>query len=91
MPSFRASSRPRDGICISYISFIAGGFFTTNTTWETLVVCICQSQSADLSPPPFPHISLFKGPKSKYSYILRYWGLGLHYVNGGEAQWIYTD
>ena len=32
MPSFEGSSQPRDG---THISCIAGGFFTTSTTWET--------------------------------------------------------
>ena len=34
MPSSRGSSRPRDQTCISYVSCIAGRFFTTSTTWE---------------------------------------------------------
>ena len=29
VPTSRGSSRPRDGICISRVSYIAGGFFTT--------------------------------------------------------------
>ena len=33
----RGSSHPRDWTCISYFSCIASGFFTTNTTWETLL------------------------------------------------------
>ena len=40
MPSSRASSPPRDPICVSYVSlhFWIGGqvFFTTSTTWEAL-------------------------------------------------------
>ena len=30
----RASSRPRDRTSISYVSALAGRFFTTSTTWE---------------------------------------------------------
>ena len=36
--SSRGSSQPRDCNCISYISTLAGGFFTTSTTWEATVV-----------------------------------------------------
>ena len=34
MPSSRGSFRPRDWTYISYVSCIAGGFFTTSTIWE---------------------------------------------------------
>ena len=35
MLSSRGSSRPRDQTCIAYVSCtLAGGFFTTSTTWE---------------------------------------------------------
>ena len=34
MPFSRGSSRPRDRTCISVSSAVAGGFFTTNATWE---------------------------------------------------------
>ena len=34
MPSFRESSQPRDWTCVSYVSCIGSGFFTTSTTWE---------------------------------------------------------
>ena len=34
VPSSRGSSQPRNGTCISYISCIAGGFFTQWATWE---------------------------------------------------------
>ena len=34
MPSFRGSSWPRDGTCISMCPALAGGFLTTYTTWE---------------------------------------------------------
>ena len=57
----------------------------------TLWWCVHVNPNLPIYSHPFPHHSLFKGPKSKCSYFLRYWGLGLHYVNGGEAQWIYTD
>ena len=33
MPSSRGSSRPRDGIHVSYAPALAGGFFTTGATW----------------------------------------------------------
>ena len=32
LPSCRGSSRPRDQTCVSYISCIGRGFFTTSTT-----------------------------------------------------------
>ena len=32
--SSRGSSQPKDRTCISYISALAGGFFTSSTTWE---------------------------------------------------------
>ena len=32
--SSRGSSPPRDRTCISHVSCIAGGFFTTSVTWE---------------------------------------------------------
>ena len=35
VPSSRGSSWPRDRTCISYISCIASGYFTTSTTWES--------------------------------------------------------
>ena len=34
MPSSRRSSQPRDQTHVSYIPALAGGFFTTRTTWE---------------------------------------------------------
>ena len=33
-PSSGGSSRPRDWTCISYVSSLAGGFFTTSSIWE---------------------------------------------------------
>ena len=40
MPSSRRSSQPRDWTCVKPVSLtspaLAGGFFTTSTTWETL-------------------------------------------------------
>ena len=32
----RGSSRLRDWTCVSYVSWIVAGFFTTNITWEAL-------------------------------------------------------
>ena len=34
MPSSRGSFQPRDRTCISYVSCIAGRFFTTSAIWE---------------------------------------------------------
>ena len=34
MLSSGGSSWPRDGSCISYVSWLAGGFFIISTTWE---------------------------------------------------------
>ena len=34
MPSSRVSSQPGDRARISYVSALAGGFFTTSATWE---------------------------------------------------------
>ena len=34
MLSSRVLSRPRDRTQVSYISCMAGGFFTTSATWE---------------------------------------------------------
>ena len=34
MPSSRASSWPRDRTHVSYVSWMAGGFFTTSATWK---------------------------------------------------------
>ena len=34
MPSSSGSSWPRDWICVSYVSCIGRGFFTTNFAWE---------------------------------------------------------
>ena len=34
MPSFRGSSWPRDQTHVSHAPALAGGFFTTSTTWE---------------------------------------------------------
>ena len=34
MPSSRGSSRPKDPTHVSYVSYFAGGFFTTSATWE---------------------------------------------------------
>ena len=41
MPSSRGSSRPRDASYISYVSCIAGRFFTTSATWEALAPAYC--------------------------------------------------
>ena len=38
MPSFRGSSWPRDQTHVSYISCLAGRFFTTGTNWEAPVL-----------------------------------------------------
>ena len=38
MPFSRESSQPRDWTCISYISCIAGGFFSTSATREALYI-----------------------------------------------------
>ena len=32
------SSRPRDQTCISYVSCVAGNFFTASTTWEVQII-----------------------------------------------------
>ena len=40
MPSSRGFSQPRDQTHVSYITCIAAGFFTTNTTKETSVTYI---------------------------------------------------
>ena len=37
IPFSRGSSWPRDQTCVSYVSWLAGGFFTTSATWEALV------------------------------------------------------
>ena len=38
--SSRGSSRPQDGTCVAYVSCaLAGGFFTTHTTWEGRQYC----------------------------------------------------
>ena len=37
MPSSRGSSQPRDRTHVSYISSLAGGFFTTSANWEALL------------------------------------------------------
>lgn len=61
-------------------------------TWSTLrlcVVCILISSSKDTSQTGLgpTHVTLFNlnslfwGPLSKYSHILRYWNLGLQHVN----------
>ena len=34
LPSSRGSPQPRDQTCVSYVSCIASGFFTTSPTWE---------------------------------------------------------
>ena len=39
MPSSRGSSRTRNKTHTSYISYLAGRFFTTIATWETLLSC----------------------------------------------------
>ena len=36
MLSSRRSSRPRDWTCVSYLPALAGRFFTTSATWETV-------------------------------------------------------
>ena len=41
----RGSSQPRDWTHISFISCIAGRFFTTSTTWETCCHCLVPSES----------------------------------------------
>ena len=38
MPSSRGSSQSRDRTCISYVSCIPGGFFTTRATWEAQIM-----------------------------------------------------
>ena len=43
--SCRGSSRPRDGTQVSYVSCIAGGFFTTSAIWEALVSLELYTQS----------------------------------------------
>ena len=35
IPSFRGASQPGDQTPVSYVSALAGGFFTTSATWET--------------------------------------------------------
>ena len=37
MPCSRGSSQPRDGTCVSLSPALSGRFFTTSTTWETLL------------------------------------------------------
>ena len=37
MPSSRGSSQPRDQTHVSMSSALAGGFFTTNATWEASI------------------------------------------------------
>jgi len=37
MPCSRGSSQPRDGTCVSVSPALSGRFFTTSTTWETLL------------------------------------------------------
>ena len=37
MPSFRGSSRPRDQIHISWVSYTAGEFFTTETLGKPIL------------------------------------------------------
>ena len=45
LPSSRGSSQPRDWTLISCVFYIAGGFFTTSTTWEDIILSeINQSQ-----------------------------------------------
>ena len=34
MPSFRGSSRPKDWTHVSYVSWLAGEFFTISTAWK---------------------------------------------------------
>ena len=41
MPFSRRSSQPRDRTCVSCVSCIGSGFFTTGTTWEALNVTFC--------------------------------------------------
>ena len=44
----RGSSQPRDQMCISYISALAGRLFTLSTTWEAsfqVRACVCVSHS----------------------------------------------
>ena len=36
IPSSRGSSQPRDQTHVSYISYMAGGFFATSATWEVV-------------------------------------------------------
>ena len=43
MPSSRGSSWPRDWIQVSYVSSLAGGFFTTSATWKVLLHIFLQN------------------------------------------------
>ena len=59
MPSSKGSSQPRDWTRVSYVSCIAGGFFTTSATQEAL-----SSQGGHLSghrAAPHPEASEYKG------------------------------
>ena len=38
MPSSRGSSQPKNWTHVSYVSCFKGGFFTTNATWEALIL-----------------------------------------------------
>ena len=44
-PSFKGSSQPRDQTLVSYISALAGGFFTTSITGNLLTPFKSQAQS----------------------------------------------
>ena len=73
--SSRGSSRPRDQTFISYVSCIAGGVFTTSTTWEAQVVTFyfCPwGQEIEMPHPP-SKASDWPGART--------WGMGPNEVN----------
>ena len=53
MPSSKGSSQPRDQTCISYVSVLVGGFFTSRATWQSNLICpffLTPPQSFTLAP-----------------------------------------
>ena len=61
MPSSRGSSQPKNWTHVSYVSCFKGGFFTTNATWEALILWFssvhfsCSVMSDSLQPHGLQH------------------------------------
>ena len=79
MPFSRESSQPRDWTCISYISCIAGSFFSTSATREALYIH------------PYIYIHIYIHTHI-YTHIYNYYNIhGVYILKGLMLHWNWHD